>query len=957
MALARTLLRCLLAAVLVLLVTAPSTIHAQGVSTSKYENFCETTRLQIKNGTITYLDGRLYLNATVSTDAVIRQGEAQIEVRFLGRSIFDRVPDFCELANGACNKPSTEFLVTYNVTVPGLQGNPEGVQVDIRIKVLDGRQTLGCFFVTFAFDDNLLSLAIRTFSLVVLGISTFLGVLSVVLSTAQQVSDISEAAAKTLDRPLSMISTGALDQFVQQAQPAAAPLTGAEAPVTFDAPAAPVDPSSAAQPGPATFDAPGGGTASGPATFDTPGTTVDPSAGASGPVTFDAPGTTVEPSSAPSGPATFDAPGTTVDPSTAPSGPATFDAPGTTVDPSTAPSGPATFDVPGTVDPSTAPSGPATFDAPGTTLDPSSAPSGPATFDAPGTTADPSAAPSGPATFDAPTPGGISNAGPAAPVTAPATGPATFDVPASVSNPAAPGTLNVPTGGAATAASAAAAPPAAVPPVTDGSGGYMSAPWLFDIIHYFQFITLTGQLQLNYPAVFASFTRIFHFANGGIKIGFIEKAASQWTGAEPTFDRSRPAAPNTLSALISAEDVGLTQFVLDSNMHPANFFAHILITLLITLLVATAFSAVVALILYRVGEWKREKQEREELAKGGSGSLKRRVSEKKTRRVRERRKAVLVRFCLANLVRTWMVLQYPLTVASGYWLSHFASSAAAPPSVTLVAAVVLVGVCIALPSLLIYSVMSVRPRDKLFTDPRWLETVGPLYDHLRRDRVWFCAVQIAYFSAQGCIVGLYPKNSPKRMVETLGTPQWVAALMQPLLLVLLEIGFMVVMWKADPIADRWSARVQWAVNWSRLAVLVCVCCFVAPEYTRNLSADELKDSLNLSNLSTGNGVATFRTVVAYIAALVHTLLIISLLILLIRRVYLWLRQFYLSRRAAATSTIDRSAGRRTTFLGKLAGSLTKVGVGKKVEDALEEDTRDGKERAALPEKGGKDVKA
>ncbi|KAJ3207299.1 hypothetical protein HDU67_007546 [Dinochytrium kinnereticum] len=677
-----------------------------------------------------------------------------------------------------------------------------------------------------------------------------------------------------------------------------------------DVPSVPSNPSTFSAPQPAVADPAG---VSGPSSFSTSQPAVMDPPGTSGPSTFHNP----SPGSAPSGPSTFSnpqgPPGT--------SGPSTFSSPGapTVSGPSTfaTPNNPAVINGPSTF---SSPNGPSVINGPSTFT----SPAGP-NVSAPSTFSTPSAPNlSGPSTLTVPDgttdiPGDVT-ANPSIVVT----GPSTLSAPA-----VAPGEINT----AAAAGGETTTTTVTVGPAPSGSGGVMSAPWLLDIIHYFQFITLTGQLQLDYPSIFATFTRIFNFANGGVRISFIELASSAWASVAPTYNTTSPPPSGSLGSLVTPDDVGLTSFVIQSGLQPAIFFPMMLLMMLLTFGISMTVSGVVAGGLWVWGEVKGTK----EVDGDSKGSLGRKVSSRKMKKIRERRLAVLMRFCVANLVRTWMILQYPLTVASGYWLSHFAYSSAAPISITLVSSITLILLCLTLPTLLILQVLTTKPRDALYTNPKYLETLGPLYDHYRRDRVWFCAVQIGYFALQGLVVGLYPKNSPRRLVDTLGTSQWLAALFQPILLVIIEVALMVILYKGDPYEDRFSGRVQWAVCLARFFALVAVCCFGAPEYKKVLSESDSRQIDSVRANDTGSSVGTFKGVMSYFGALVHTLLLLSLLVLMLRRAYLWAKQFYLSRRAASavSSTGDRSSGtRRVTFFN----SFKK----KTANDEAEEDLPDGK---------------
>ncbi|KAI8839924.1 hypothetical protein BC829DRAFT_26202 [Chytridium lagenaria] len=278
----------------------------------------------------------------------------------------------------------------------------------------------------------------------------------------------------------------------------------------------------------------------------------------------------------------------------------------------------------------------------------------------------------------------------------------------------------------------------------------------------------------------------------------------------------------------------MTAFIIQSGLNPVIFFPAALITLMLTVAIGMAVSGVVAGGLYVYGEVKKEDE------KEGK------VGKRRRQRIRERKRKVLMRFCVANLVRTFMIIQYPLTVCSGYWLSHFASSSFAPLPVTLLASLVLALLCVFLPSFLLAPILTL-PLDRLHS-AAYIETLGPLYDHLRRDRTSFSAIHLLYIALQGFIVGLYPKTSPRVLVNTFGTPQFIAGLVQPLLLVIVELGFVAAFWRLDPYVDRFSGRVQWAVCAARLMVLTAVCTFGAAEYRGTVGERATVDTIKANEV-------------------------------------------------------------------------------------------------------------
>ncbi|KAI9365385.1 hypothetical protein DFJ73DRAFT_262655 [Zopfochytrium polystomum] len=595
----------------------------------------------------------------------------------------------------------------------------------------------------------------------------------------------------------------------------------------------------------------GGPTSTNPSTFGTPSTTSAP--GPAGPTTFG------DPSSVPS-----------ADPSTAPS---TFGGPGTTtVDPSTAPS---TFGPPTTTDtPAVGPStGPSTFGPPdGTT--PTAPATTPATFGPPSGTTGTPAVPTGPSTFTLPDP-----------TTTTPTGPSTFGPGVPGGDPTAPTT--------ATPAGAPVATPA--PGATSSTLTPQSSPWFLDVLHFFQFITLTGQLQLDYPSFFASFTRLFKFSTGSLSLGFVSAAAASWLKVSTvTVLTTTPVATNdtvpSVADVTSNQDVGLTAFIYQFNLLPAAYFP----TTLITLLLVAAVIGVVSLFLTVLIDIISKAVKKSKKIKSEESNLL--LSEEK---IELKERQVLIRFVLANLVRTWMIAQYPLTAASLYWLSHFSTSSLAPASVTAVASIVFAIFCVLVPLYLVYLIFS-NPVEDLFSSKALLETIGPLYDHVKPSKLYFAATQIGYYGLQGLIVGGFPRNSTRNQTDTAGSRQWVQALCQTLLLLILEIAMLVVVVREDPLADLFSGRLLVIMSWSKLLVLVMICGFAIPEYRKSsVGADGVLKYNDLDSADLGSGIPLLRSIMGYLAALIFTILVLSLLTLMGRKVYLLIRAFLASRKGAA----------------------------------------------------------
>ncbi|KAJ3197014.1 hypothetical protein HK101_006673 [Irineochytrium annulatum] len=851
------------------------------VSTSTYENCGGGTHLNIlganvifhQNNTADGYVGVLQLIANVTSDVEIIQGGAEVSALVLGHTFQLENDDFCSLTSCPIHKKS-RFTVRKNVSVTMIP--PPGVEIQIRVNVHNGQSQLGCFDVRFDFRNDTYNVAVTLVSL---------------RMSLDRCPKLLEETTRQLERDMPLLLQPSTVVFPLVVTP--------QLPLAFTGEVLREDTrrvrlaSMEAVPRAAkplllvVSTEEGEGMSRGPAVITgvvpqghRPGPTDPSSYGPGG-------------SGGPAAPASYGPSGG--------AGPAAPSAYGPGV--GAGPADPTAYGPGG----GTGPSAPTAFGPGG-----ASGPTAPAAF-GPGGASGPSApnafGPGGASGPSAPTafgPGGA--AGPGAPT---AYGPGGAVAGAPNSFAAGPiGPANVAGGGNVVVSGGGGGLAAATTAGQGGSGfgqNYLSAPWFFDIIHYFQFITLSGQLQLDYPTVFSTFSRIFHFSNGGVRIAFIEAAVESWTGVSSVWNTSTIVVANAtgLGSVVTTDDVGLTSFIIQTGLAPANYFPTTLITLLFMVLIMGVVSVLVSVGIMIFGEVFKKKEDEEQEMKEEKLALQHRL--RKEAKIVIRKRAVLIRFCLANLLRAWMIAQYPITVASAYWLSHFASSPFAPVSVTVVAAIVLIMFCVSLPVSLITIILRVKPVDRLFTDKNWFETLGPLYDQYRVDRVAFAAVLPAYYALQGLAVGLFPKNAPRQLTETLNTPQWFAALFQPLSLVAVEIAFMVALYRFDPFQDRFSGRMQWAVSWSRLLVLVCVCCFAAPEYKRDLGDNASND--DITNNYTGGAIWTFKDVMAYFGALVHALLVISLLGLMLRRVYIWCRNFYISRRTA--SLASSSAGDST----------------------------------------------
>jgi hypothetical protein len=222
-----------------------------------------------------------------------------------------------------------------------------------------------------------------------------------------------------------------------------------------------------------------------------------------------------------------------------------------------------------------------------------------------------------------------------------------------------------------------------------------------------------------------------------------------------------------------------------------------------------------------------------------------------------------------------------------------------------------------------------------------METLGPLYDHLKPSRVKFHIAQLTYFLLQGLIVGLFPRNSPRKLTETLGTIQWILSIVQPLLLVALEViwGAGLRFW--EPYQDVVEGKLQKGVNVAKGMVLLMVTGFVLPSYKYDPTLSAPKSSSNstisssLTNAAATRGVSassfedsltpdalwTAKDVLAYLAGFTHSVLLVFLISLIVRKIYLWVMNFVRSRKAAGKLTGSRERGRRRrwTLMGSSLG--------------------------------------
>ncbi|KAJ3330022.1 hypothetical protein HDU76_006645 [Blyttiomyces sp. JEL0837] len=906
-------------------------VSAVTVSTSTYENCGGSTHLTVHSAQITYQDGNkdanyvgtLFVVANgwgdrVSTDIVIASGGAVITASILGHDFSLERDDFCSLTN--CPLGRGEYtLVKKNVSVSIVP--PPGVEVQVRILVQNGPTLLGCFNIRFDFDYTTFTIAVTTVALVMFFLAAIMGAISVINSVVKSIDEAqngnraSELTSVNADgTPFDPTTyTGPNSGVHAAAVPVSS--TGIEnATGTSAAPAA------APAPGPSSLGGAHLGSNATPANVPTGSTSAPSTMGGSHMGTLDPNAVT----STSNGPSTLG--GThlgsgAVDPNavtTTPTNASTLGGPQLGgADPnavSTAPTNASTLGGPqlGGADPnavSANPTGPSSLGGPGLGgADPnavSATPTGPSTLGGPHLGgADPTAVSSDPTAASSLGGHHLGSTDPHA-VSAAPVGPSTLGAPhLGGADPVpvptgAPSNLGGPHLGGATSGGGTAGATSTVTVAPSGTQTVESSPWFFDIIHYFQFITLTGQLQLDYPAVFSTFTRLFHFANGGFQINFIQNAIATWTGVSNSDLATRVdtnnTTPQSLKDLTSASDVGLTAFVLQSGVEPANFFPTTLITLVFMVGVMVVLTALIMVCIEVWGVFKNRD------LKG--------LEERQRKKIMERKRKVLARFFVANIIRSWMIAQYPLTMASTYWISNFATSSLAPASITAVASISFACLCILLPaSALFYILYIVKPKDRLFTDNRLKETLGPLYDHLKPSVVWFAAVQLAYYGAQGLLVGAFPRTTPRKEVETLLTWQWTRSLVQPILLVFVEIAFMVLFKWKDPFSDAFSGRLQFSVSWARLMVLLIICTFAVPQYKKQEDGTSIVTASDVENSYTGASVWTFKDVMAYLAGLCHAILLLGLLALIIRKIYLWARDFIKSRKDAAKTTGSRGRG-------------------------------------------------
>ncbi|KAJ3143173.1 hypothetical protein HK101_003225 [Irineochytrium annulatum] len=825
--------------------------------------------------------GVMQFTAIVNTDIAIQDGaKADVSILVAGVSQSAITTDLCELASGCPISEKSRFTVSKSMRT-SVRPQP-GVEVQVRLNVHGGQKQYGCFEARFDFANDVYTTTVTSVAVTLLAVSSVLGSLTFAQSfTGVAISATSQPAAAPLVRVTGEAPRSQLSHAQGTAAHGFSPASGGQA--TAAGAVELLGGGAAAASGViGSGFASEGQVASSGGTHGTAGRGKGHVAGTGGRHGAGAAGT----SPGPTDPTAYGPPvaGGPTDPTgygppvtSGPTDPTTYGQPVTS-----GPTDPTPYGSPVTSEPTDPTAyGPPVTNGP---IDPTaygppvaSGPTDPTTYGPPvanGPT-EPSAygppvasGPTDPTAYGPPVASGPTDPtayGPPAP--SGPTDPAAYGppVPSGPTDPTAYGPTSVGVEDSATSGDGGglAAATTTAGQTGDANKSHLGGPYFFDIIHYFQFITLSGQLLLDYPSVFSTFARIFHFSNGGVQIALIQSAVERWTGVSSNWNANTTAVdPSRLDSLVTADDVGLTTFIIELGLNPANYFPTTLITLQFMGVIMGAVSVLVSVGMMVFGNiFKKEADDAEESDGKLTVENKRRTEAK----IEMRKRGVLIRFCLANLLRAWMIAQYPITVASAYWLSHFAPSAMAAISVTIVAALALLLFCITLPVTLVSLILRVKPVDKLFTDKAWFETLGPLYDQYRADRVAFAAALPAYYALQGLAVGLFPRNAPRQLVETLGTPQVIFGL-RP-----------------------------------------CVYCFAAPEYRRDLGDSPSTDEMEKNY--TGNAVWTFKNVTAYLGALVHALMVISLFGLMLRRVYCWCRNFYISRRAA--SLASSSAGGST----------------------------------------------
>jgi hypothetical protein len=237
-----------------------------------------------------------------------------------------------------------------------------------------------------------------------------------------------------------------------------------------------------------------------------------------------------------------------------------------------------------------------------------------------------------------------------------------------------------------------------------------ASPWFLDILHYFQFITLTGQLQLSYPAFFSTFSRVFGFSVGALASrsgsgfgGIFLWLVGLWTGVKESESTLFPPSITSEDGVVgittqnsgavisqskiplnssqsfesqkpgydlwtSQEDVGLSSFVIQSGIHPVNFFPLVLV---LVGMMATLMVVVSVLVALGVEVWgilqerKKKNQEEEEWKrKENDGSEEQKVEEK----LRSKKREVMMRFIVGKLTFTNFFFFHALTKHSIFFI-------------------------------------------------------------------------------------------------------------------------------------------------------------------------------------------------------------------------------------------------------------------------------------------------
>ncbi|RKO83677.1 hypothetical protein BDK51DRAFT_48981 [Blyttiomyces helicus] len=490
---------------------------------------------------------------------------------------------------------------------------------------------------------------------------------------------------------------------------------------------------------------------------------------------------------------------------------------------------------------------------------------------------------------------------------------------------------------------------------------------------------MTGQLQVDYPNVFATWTRYYKFSSLSFAWGFVRNGAATWTGI-PTTAYQSPAAKNTTDdptiALTpdkdatNVNDVGMVDWLVQQKIPPQNYFPAVVISVAVLLAGFTGLFGLFVIVAEVWGALAFAKARRLDLEgfedaadKESRELLDSRTEERKalgllqgadaqsrvtTSRAKRARKFI-VYFYLGNLLRIWQISQYPLVVAAAFHLGHYASIAT---SATITAVAVLAIFYTALPIYLVYKVHMMHPRKKLYSDPQTYLILGPIYSGLHPKRVvWGTGFRMLYFILQGLIVGAFPRNYPRSLDDAFGTGNWWQSFTQVVLLVGLEVPMLLVLALRKPYLDRPSNTLHVVLSALRLFVFALIGGMLLPIYNSSTVP------VNLTNPSTPNATATptiyaddvramfaganvtvIRNILGYVAIAAEALAVLIVGVLLLRNFVMWAVRFARGRRArrddrkrtstaathpdsSTTSPSDSESFRSSTLLSLLSDAF------------------------------------